>query len=179
MKKIFIKLFLLAIVSGGCTDQSPENIFSQVVLNTNLFFGFAGNADFRQLESPSEKLVPGTTVKTEPMKRVEIMQDKIEALSRSYDKVRKLSTNGDAKEMAESSVALYEYVLPVYKNEYMQLAKLYDDGATADLVQQLWTLIQTKYQNGFVILKDKLTAAEKEYATKNTINVKWDVKTAP
>jgi hypothetical protein len=31
----------------------------------------------------------------------------------------------------------------------------------------------------FITLKDKLTAAGKEYATKNNINVQWDVKTAP
>ena len=177
MKKIFIKFALLVIIFSSCTSQSPENIFSEAVLNTNLFFGFAGNADFRQLESPSVRLVPGTTDKTEPMKRAEVIQDKIDALSKSFNKIKKLSASGDAKAMVESSVALYEYVLPVYKDEYMQLAKLYDDGASADKIQQMSEAIQSKYQAGFIALKDKLTSAGKEYAQKNNINVQWDVKT--
>ena len=179
MKKNFFKIVLVTIIFSSCTDQSPENIFSQAVLNTNSFFGFAGNADFRQLESPSVKLVPGTTDKTEPMKRAEVVQDKIDQLSASFSKIKKLSTSGDAKAMVESSVALYEYVLPVYKTEYMQLAKLYDDEASADEIQQMTEAMQSKYQAGFISLKDKLTEAGKEYAQKHNINVQWDVKTSP
>ena len=179
MKKSFFIIGLLANLFSSCTDQSPENTFSQAVLNTNLFFGFASNADFRQLESPSVKLVSGTTDKTEPMKRVEMIQDKIDALSASFNKVKNLNADGDAKAMVESSVALYEYILPVYKTEYMQLAKLYDDGASADQIQQMTESMQSKYQADFIQLKDKLTAAGKEYAKKHNINVRWDVKTAP
>ena len=179
MKKFFFIVALMATIFSSCTDQSPENTFSQAVLNTNLFYSFASNADFRQLESPSVKLVPGTTDKTEPMKRAEVIQDKIDALSASFNKVKNLNADGDTKAMLESSVALYEYVLPVYKTEYMQLAKLYDDGASADLIQQMTETIQSKYQAGFIQLKDKLTVAGKEYAQKHNINVRWDVKTAP
>jgi hypothetical protein len=179
MKNRLLKLCLLVIVITSCNTQSPEKIFSQAVLNTNLFFGFAGNAEFRQLESPSVKLVPGTTDKTVPMKRAEIIQDKIDMLSVSFNKIKKLSASGDAKVMVESSVALYEYILPVYKTEYMQLAKLYDERAPVEQIEQLSELIQSKYQPGFIVLKDKLTVAGKVYAQKNNINVRWDVSTTP
>jgi len=107
MKRILLNIILPAIIFCSCKNQSPEKIFSQAVLNTNLFLGFAGNADFRQLESPSVKLVPGTTDKTEPMKRSELIQDKIDALTSSFNKVKKLSASGYAKTIGKSSFALY------------------------------------------------------------------------
>lgn len=179
MKKMILNISLLLIITSSCNNPSPEKIFSHAVLDTNLFFGFAGNADFRQMESPSVKLVAGTKDKTEPMKRTEFVQDKIDILNASLNKIKNLSADGDAKAMVESSVALYEYVLPVYKKEYMQLAKLYDGGAPAGQIEQMTEAIQSKYKAGFIELKDKLTTAGKEYAQKNNIKVQWDVKTSP
>jgi len=81
--------------------------------------------------------------------------------------------------MLHASVAVYEYVLPVFKNEYVQLAKLYDDGATKEQIASLSKSIQDKYFLGFKDRIDSLIAAGKIYAAEHQIKVNWDIKTSP
>ncbi len=79
----------------------------------------------------------------------------------------------------QASIALHEFVLPVYRNEYQQLAKLYDDGAAKEKIEALASGIGTKYGPGVAVLFERLTAAGKAYASKHDIKVKWDVRTSP
>lgn len=178
MKKI-ITVLTAAYFLLSCNTTSPEKYFDIAVLNTNMMHGFATNVLQRELESPSVKLVEGTTDKTEPMKRKEIIDGKIAYIEEAYGKVKDLKQTDETKAMLQSSLALYEYVLPVYKNEYLQLAKLYDDGASKEQIDAMEQSIETKYYPNFEVLSNKLTDAGKPYAAKNNINVKWDVQTSP
>lgn len=175
---------LLSVVSisflfASCNTATPENYFDAAVLNCNMMQGFATEGLVRELESPSVKLVEGTTDKTEPMKRSEIIQSKIEALQPYYEKVKDFNQTNETKGMLQASIGLYEYVLPVYKNEYMQLAKLYDDNAPKDQITAFQQSIEQKYYPGFETLFQKLENEGKAYAAKNNINVKWDIQTSP
>lgn len=178
MKKIFTVL-LATYLLFSCNAPTPENYFDLAVLNTNMLHGFASRGLQSELESPSVKLVEGTTDKTEPMKRKEIIQGKIDYIEEAYGKVKDLKQTDETKAMLQSSLAVYEYVLPVYKNEYMQLAKLYDDGAAKEKIDAMEQSIENKYYPNFETLTNKLTEAGKPYAAKNNINVKWDVQTSP
>ena len=140
---------------------------------------FASKGLLRQLEQPSEKLTDAKTGASEPMKRKEIIDGKIAFVEKALEKIRKLSQSGDAKDMVQASIALHEYVLSVYRNEYQQLAKLYDDGAAKGQIDALAASIGTKYGPGFAALFDKLTTAGKAYASKHDIKVTWDVRTSP
>jgi hypothetical protein len=160
-------------------STTPENYFDIAVLNCNMMHGFASNGLQRELESPSVKLVEGTTDQTAPMKRKEIIDSKIEFITSAMEKVKSLKATEETKNMLQASVALYEYVLPVYKNEYQQLAKLYDDGAPDDQLQAMEKTIEEKYYPNFEVLFNQLTTEAKPYAAKNNINVNWDVKTSP
>jgi hypothetical protein len=68
---------------------------------------------------------------------------------------------------------LHEYVLPVYKTEYQQLAKLYDKGASKKEIQSLTQSIHDKYYPGFDELFNKLTTTAKAFAEKHNIKVNW------
>lgn len=163
----------------SCNSPSPEKYFTTVVLNTNLMHGFAGAALNMQLESPSVKMVGNDPNKTEPMKRKEIIDTKIQQLEEAFENVNSLKETEDSKGILDASKALFNYVLPVYKNEYTQLAKLYDDGAAAESIQSFTQSIGDKHHAKFVELHDKLTEAGKAFATKHNINVQWDVRTSP
>ena len=118
-------LFLLAInlailLLTACNMALPENYFDQAVLNCNMMMGFAGEGLERQLEQPTVKLVEGSKDQTAPMKRKEVIEDKINFLDRAYATIKNLKETGDTKDMLHASVALYDYVLPVYKTEYLQ-----------------------------------------------------------
>jgi hypothetical protein len=108
-----------------------------------------------------------------------VVGDKIAFVEESLAKVRKLRQTDDTKDIVQASIALHEYVLPVYRNEYQQLAKLYDGGAAKAEIDGLASAISTKYGPGVAVLFDRLTTAGKAYAAKHEIKVRWDVRTSP
>ena len=85
----------------------------------------------------------------------------------------------DTRDILQASVALYEFVLPVYKTEYQQLARLYDEGAAREEIDSLAQAIETKYRSDFEKLSDRLAAASKPYAARHGIKVNWGVSTEP
>ncbi len=177
-----MRLFLCAAVCcafTSCDNASPRTTFERTVLNCNMIADFASKGLRRQLDSPSEKLTDAKAGASAPMKRKEVIDDKITFVEKSLEKIRKLGQSGDAKDIVQASIALHEYVLPVYRNDYQQLAKLYDDGAAKGQIDALAATITTKYGPGFAALFDKLTTAGKAYASQHDIRVVWDVRTSP
>jgi hypothetical protein len=181
MSKI-LSLFLS--ISGccllaSCDTATPQTYFEVAVLNCNLMHGFAGRGLASELESPSVKLSETGNGETAPMKRKEIIDGKIQSLEANLAKVKGLKQTDDNRDMLEASVALYQYVLPVYKNEYRAAANLYDEGAARARIDAMVSSIETKYRDGFGMRFDRLTAVAKPYAERHHINVKWDIQTAP
>ncbi len=180
MKNIIALLlvFSIAFILLSCGNPPPQQVFGIAVLNSNLLFGFAGSGMQRELASPSEKLTDEKTGASAPMKRAEVVKTKLEAVETNYGKVKALSSNEDAKEMLNASLALYEFAIPVYKNEYTQLARLYDEGASTDQIAALEKTIPEKYGARFEELYKSLGTAGKAYAAKHNIPVR-EVNPAP
>ena len=182
MKKFIPLLVFIACCYGfftACNTITPENYFDIAVLNCNMMHGFAGEGLQRELENPTVKLVEGTKDQTAPMKRKEIIDSKIQFIAPNLEKIKHLKQTDDTRDMLQASLSLYEYVLPVYKNEYQQLAKLYDDGASKEQIQSFGQSIHDKYYSGFEELFNKLTAVAKPYAERHNIKVNWDINTSP
>lgn len=180
MKKIAsVTLTLsLTLILIGCGNPPPRDVFGIAVLNCNLIFGFAGRGMQSELSSPSVKLTDQKTGATAPMKRAEVVKNKLEYIETNYGKVKGLKSDAETKEMVEASLALYEFVIPVYKNEYMQLAALYDEGAPADKIEALEKSIQEKYGARFKELYNAVGTTGKAYAAKHNIPVQ-EVNTSP
>ncbi|MBL7740580.1 MAG: hypothetical protein JNK14_15280 [Chitinophagaceae bacterium] len=176
-------LYLLLIIAycqfTSCHSPSAEKCFNVAILNCNTIHDFAGRGLFREMESPSVKMVNGDVNNLVAMKRKEMVEAKIETVATNYNKVKQLKEMEDTKEMLRASLALYEYVLPVYKQEYMELARLYDEGASEESVTSYIESIQDRYYSGFAGLYDQMVAAGKLYAGKHNIQVNWDVRTSP
>jgi hypothetical protein len=176
MKK-FIAIFSFIVCSSvlltACNTATPENYFDEAVLNCNMMMGFAGHGLQMEFDQPSVKLVEGTKDQTAPMTRKEIIDSKIKFIDDSYAKMKALKETADTKNMLQASASLYEYVLPVYKNEYVQLAKLYDDKVPKEQIDLLEKIINDKYFAGFQERFTALTNAGKPYATEHSIKVDW------
>ena len=158
---------------------TPENYFDRAVLNCNTMSGFAGPQLHRELENPSVKLVEGTKDQTTQMKRKEVIDNQIQYLEEGFEKVKSLKETDDTRDILKTSIALYEYALPVYKNEYTQLARLYDEGASATQITTLTQSIIDKYASGFGERYNAVMTAGKPFAERHHINVQWDVRTSP
>lgn len=180
MKRLIVPISLLCcVLFSSCRKATPQDTFNTAVLNANLLHGFAGRGLQMQLEQPSIKLTGQNMDQQVPMKRAEVIDGKIQAAEEALGKIRKLPVDADSGVMIGASVALHEFVLPVYRNEYAKLAKLYDSGAPPDEIRALEQDIATKYQAKFAELHEALTAAGKAYAAKHGIQVQWHVRTSP
>src|ERR1700751_885651 len=126
-RSVFIALALCLLLSS-CNNASPENYFDEAVLNVNLITPFGGQAALQYLAHPSVKLVPGTKDQTTPMTRREIVDDQIQRVEGNLTKIKALPDSEETRDMVQTSIKLHEFVLPVYKTEYRQLAKLYDES---------------------------------------------------
>lgn len=168
-----LSLALLAI--AACKDSSPERIFDVAVLNTNMMAGFAGSGMERELEQPTVMMVDGDINKTAPMKRKEIVDGKISFVEENLEKLEALKVTDDSKELITTSLNLHNYVMAVYRNEYQQLAKIYDGGGSTGQAATLTNTIREKYYPKFEALMNELTVAGKAFASRHNIQVNWGV----
>lgn len=159
----FVTFFLFSC------NSSPEKTFGIAALNCNMLYGFGGSGMQRELASPSVKLVDEKTMASAPMKRAEVIDEKLARIEENYKQIKGLSSNDDSKAMIDASISLYEYVMPVYKNEYKQLAALYDDGAAADKIETMEKSIAAKYEAKFEQLYNKMLETATAYAEKHNI----------
>lgn len=184
MKKLFATVLSATILSAvficllsSCKKQTPEQTFARAVVNSNLMSGFAGNGMRYQLENPSVKLT--AEGKTVTMTRREIVNGVIISADHAFQEVKDLSELDDNREMLRASIALYDYMLPIYRNEYTRLADLYDSGAGDGAVETAYKAIADQYEKGYRQRLDALRAAGKPYADRHGIKVKWDIRTSP
>lgn len=164
-------IFIFSLIFFLSCGSSPQKYFETTVLNTNMLSGFASDGMSRQLESVSSKLDAGGA--TVPMKRSEFLDTKTEYIDESLSKIKSLRQTDETKEMINASIALYEFVIPVYKSEYVQLAGLYDNNAPPEQIHSLTSNIHDKYYSKFMELYNKLISIGKIYAEKNNIKVNW------
>ena len=175
MKKhtaIVLCFFAGLVFLTSCNSASPEKSFDVAVLNTNMLVGFANNAMARELESPSVKMGK-TKEEILPMQRAEVIDGKIKFVEENYQKLKGFNQSGDAKEIIQKSLLLHEFILPVYKNEYTQLAKLYDSSAPNEQIEKLQQSIHDQYFPRFESLYKDLINSGKVYAKAHKIEVHW------
>lgn len=179
VKKNFLLLLLICQTFTACNLVSPEMNFDVAILNCNMITGISGNGLMNELESPSVKLAEGSKTQVVAMTRKETMDLKIHFIEDNLKKLNNLVETGETKEMIQTSVSLHEYVLAIYKNEYRELAKMYDEGAPQEQVKLKAQAIHDRYNTRFEELFGKLTTLGKEYAKKHNIAVKWGINTSP
>lgn len=167
----------LGFVLASCNNATPENYFDEAVLNVNLITPFGGLAALNALAHPSVKLVPGTKDQTTPMTRKEIVEDQIQRVEANLTKIKTLPDSEETRDMVQTSIKLHEFVLPVYKTEYRQLAKLYDEGGSQQERVTSAREIDAKYLAGYQDLFKRLVALGKAYAEKHHIKVDWQTQT--
>lgn len=178
MKKFITSLLVFGVATfSGCSPISAEKYFDVAILNSNLLVDFASEGLLRQLQSPSVKL--SEDGKQVSMTRSEVIETKIEVIESNFENLKSLSATEETRDILNASRALYELVLPVYQNEYRELAKLYDENAPAEEIQRKARIIQDKYAADFEELHTKLMRLGKPYAEKNKIDVKWGIQTSP
>ena len=107
------------------------------------------------------------------MTRKEIVEDQIQRVEANLTKIKTLPDGEEPRDMVQTSIKLHEFVLPVYKTEYRQLAKLYDEGGSQEERVSAAREIDSKYLAGYQSLFNRLVEFGKAYAEKHHIKVEW------
>ena len=155
-------LGLCLVILTACNTVTPRKYFEKAVLNTNMFADFGTEHMMRELTS-AQPAYPAT----------KMMENRIQWVEKVLNDLKTLKQTDETKDMVQTSIALHEYVLPVYKNEYMALARLCDNKAPKEEIDAKGQEIVSKYGQKVEELFIKLTDIGKEYSRKNDINVTW------
>lgn len=176
-KSLFTKLctlFLIFSVLQSCSE-TPDKFFGVAILNTNTISDFGTPRLAKQLNDNTIEYPDIPSSKKKGDEASIVIQNKILYLEKVLKDLNALSTNtDDREEIKKQAIALYEFVLPVYKNEYTAYAKLCDTKAPQQQKDEIITSIEKKYNVEFERRLMSLTALGKEFATENNLNVKWD-----
>ena len=178
LKKTATHRLLLGLLSGllflsACTE-SADRFFGIAVLNTNMLREF-GTPTFARRLNDETKEFPGVPASRKNGDEAQkSISNKIMFIEKSIKDIRSLSESGLRKEIKQQSLELFEFVLPVYKNEYMAYAKLCDAKGPQEQKDQIIKEIDEKYNEAFEQKYIPLLEKGKVFAKENNLNVKWD-----
>lgn len=169
---------LLAFTLAGCQKPDPAKYVTTAFINANLLVGFASDGLNNELAQPTQMLVDADKQTFRDLKRAEVMENKITQATDALKKIEALPDDADARPMVQASVQLFQLVLKGYRNEYTQLAKLYDTGASAESIQSLEMQIQDRYALEYQQLTTALEKEGMHYAREHQVPVQ-SVNTRP
>lgn len=172
-----INYCLLAVLFFGivsCQSVSPEQFFEQVVLNTNYVADFAPGIFGKELEAQTVEYPDVPASKKHGDEAQKIVETKIISIERALGKIRELKAEDEEmRSMKDNSIELLETVLPVYKKEYMEYARLCDAKGSSAQKEILLQTVEKTYLPKVEELMENVYRKGKNYADKHQINVQW------
>lgn len=174
-KTIIFTLFISVIaVLSSCNTPSADQFFQRTVLNTNILHDFAQESFTRTLTSTMVTHQGAPAGQEQENQAQQIVEAKIAYVEQTISRIEGMTPpDDDAGAIKGKSLALYHYVLPVYKKEYMDIAKRCDDKEDMESIEQLAFDVEEKYGEGFENLYVEVLELGKAYAEKHNLNVKF------
>lgn len=174
MKKLFFLVTVIIAIASceGLVSKTPTQYFDIAALNCNMISGFA-NKDIDHYLTYKPSVYNPDTKKTDTITFKENIQKYfLTNVEANYAKVKSLKVTDDAKPMIENSLALYEYVLPKYKNDFMAIAQMKDDNKPKSDIDNAIAEFVNKYGEEFSKKYGTFLDIALAYAKKNNIDVK-------
>jgi hypothetical protein len=176
--KITIKTTIFLLITStlaSCTMPiSADKFFGIAVLNTNLINTFATPQAAKRIQDQTIEFEDMPSSKKKGDEARKNVETTVLTLEQALEKVKELPDSESTQEIKNEAVALYEYVLPVYKNEYMAYAKLCDAKGPQDQKDAIIQTINDKYAASFERMYSSFLVKGKAFADANNLNVNWD-----
>jgi len=178
IKPFLSKLAVAATLTLTFTLQScnedPDRFFGVAVLNTNTISDFGTPILAKHINDETVEFADIPSSKKKGDEATQYVVRNLSYMEKSLKDIKALGEGGDdRKEIKAQSIALYEYVIPVYKNEYTAYAKLCDTKAPQEQKDEIIKSIAQKYNAEFERKYGQLLASGKTFADKNGIQVDW------
>lgn len=156
-------------------SESADKFFGIAVLNTNMINDFGTPILAKHINDNTIEFDDIPSSKNKGDEAVNDVKNKILYLEKSLNDIKALADGDEMRKKIKSeSIALYEFVIPVYKNEYMSYAKLCDSKATQEQKDKIIKSIEEKYYADFEAKYEALLSDGKVFAKQNNINVNFN-----
>lgn len=166
-------LVILSLSIQSCAEPA-DKFFATAILNTNTITDFATPTLAKHINDETTEFPDIPSSKKNGDEAVKMVQNNILYMEKSLNDIKALNANSDdRKAIKEKSLALYEFVIPIYKKEYINYAKLCDGKADQAKKDDLELLIEQKYGAKFEMMYTDLVNIGKAFAEKNNLNVDW------
>lgn len=173
--KLFIAfLFILPVFIQSCSE-TPDKFFGVAVLNTNTITDFGTPILAKHINDETTEFADIPSSKKKGNEALIYVQNNLLFMEKTLKDIKALSANDeDRKAIKAEAVALYEFVIPVYKNEYTAYAKLCDSKAPQERKDEIIKSIEQKYNAEFEKKQVSLRSKGKAFADENGLNVNWN-----
>lgn len=164
---------IFAFSAQSCSEPA-DKFFATAILNTNTISDFATPTLAKHINDETTEFPDIPSSKKKGDEAGKLIQNNILYMEKSLNDIKALNANSDdRKAIKEKSIALYEFVIPVYKNEYTDYAKLCDSKADQTKKDDLASTIEQKYAPTFEKMYTDLMETGKAFAAENKLNVDW------
>lgn len=150
MMKRYLTMSLIALVVGlvsGCSD-SPDKVFQTIALNANKIpRGFErhfkeirqqkANGTLQTVDPETHQMKPGTASEF-----VEYFYGK--TFDEDIKKVTALKDTEEVKPIKEAALEMFKYADDIYKTDFPKIAKMIDDGAPDEKVDEAVADLEVK-----------------------------------
>ncbi|WP_333662874.1 hypothetical protein [Chishuiella changwenlii] len=179
MKKIttlFIAFLGVLIGITSCNKPSADSFFQTAVLNVNIIRDFASENLLREIESQTVEFEGHPESKKNGNEAQQVIENKVAYIKQTIERIDAMTPPDEkAVIIKQKSLELFNFVLPVYEKEYMEIAKLADaKKSTKEDLEALAIKIDEKYAAEFEKKHDEIFVLGKAYADENNLNVKFD-----
>ena len=167
-------LLVLSLFAQSCAEPA-DKFFATAILNTNTISDFGTPILVKHINDETVEFPDIPSSKKNGDEAGKLISNNILYMEKSLNDIKALNANSDdRKAIKEKSIALYEFVIPVYKNEYTNYAKLCDSKADQTKKDELAKSIEQKYAARFEKMYTDLMNTGKAFADENKLNVDWN-----
>jgi len=166
-------LLTVCLFAQSCSEPA-DKFFDVTVLNTNTITDFGTPILAKHINDETTEFPDIPSSKKKGDEASTMIKNNIMYMEKSLKDIKALSANDDERKTIKAqSIALYELVIPVYKNEYTAYAKLCDSKAPQEQKDEIVKSIEQKYTAKFESSYGALLASGKAFAAKHNIQVNW------
>jgi len=167
-KNVMLMVMVLTITACEFSLNTPEEYFDRVALNTNSISRFGGqyfNTYLRYIKGGANTTDFNTCEKY-------LKNNSIATVERNVKKIKELQPTKKTKPMIDAALDLYAFVLKSYQTDHLKVAKMIDNHAPENEINQAINELDNKSYDAFEQKYNKLWDIAEAYARDNGIEVK-------
>ncbi|MBS7563033.1 hypothetical protein KHS38_01335 [Mucilaginibacter sp. Bleaf8] len=167
-------IILLTIFLASCSEPA-DKFFGTAVLNTNTINDFGTPLLAKHINDETIEFPDIPSSKKKGNEALIHVQNSVLYMEKSLKDIKALSAGDKSRATIKAqAIALYEFVIPIYKNEYTAYAKLCDAKAPQVQKDEIIKSIAEKYNARFEELFTTLIDNGKAFAREHDLKVNWN-----